>query len=1054
MGPRNPKTPPGPPQGIFLDTENHDCLEPHDLPTIHRSLLPPGADHNRTAPDRLQDIATGVLTRLVAAHFRPPFKKVSQGKRQRLFGRRLLAPVDDDQDGGPFQMHYECAAGLLGRHCERALPEWKYGPVQATSAGPYHSVAREQISAEQPGKRGQSQPAPHDGREVRPDNDLRKSGYRRMEAMRSFCPLSEDPSPQATHLKPGSATFQPKSRPESPGTDPLRSSLVTISVDSLRTLKPQIEEQVDLFLLVFDHHKEATPLRRRCLRTIAASAAESAQAFTTYIGAAKLNRLVGRLLTIVIEGSDPSCRPMSLEESTMAKEALLHLFLSPKGDALLPVASETVCTLLRSADWRRRHRGLTTLEQLCRADSLAASSRGYECTVLLFDACFDCLFRCLYDTDVRVRNEAIEVLSRNVSCLSPAYVRSSNARIIPDLLAFLAPGGQAEVINVAAVTLAHYFLFCPQEVVISYLGLLFYKLGALFTGNSPCEIDYAALAEAVLTTIATMAELLQACFRAFYDDFVPVIMELTTSLGITESRLRWVALESVVRIGLTVGKPQFIADAPTIGQAVLTLLSDRWHWGNDRILGRAMSVALSLSRALDDDCGAFVLQVLPLAFQIFSRGDNGLVRFRANTCALIEWYALYAREGFASYVDEAVCRVLPLLLDPYPSVRAAASECFARLLACIPTCGATRSTDRWVHASAALTSAIEKENDLSAVLSQLCALEQLFGLIWIPLVPAHQIEAATAALDKCFELYFRWNRPAGSSSASLDGPQLSARQRRQREDGMHQALLQETADVVRTLVSQLKENYFPFFDRLAPLVSKLLTKPRPWTEHLHGLQIIVDVLSLGATACNTYSSYYLPEIVELIDSNAPPVKAKAAMAVAILAELGGSNFGAPCVSAVPALARAVAGSKSRFPEESLAAELSMVALSRIMEHHWGLPEMKALVDDLFPLFLSWVPMLRDGNLGPPVELLCSLMEGDDAVAMQNATQVVLVLVDALAHGHVSKRSALSDRLTACLQRQTRESVTDEAAWRQLQNLLGSCQPAESGGNVGKPSSGR
>ncbi|KAH9375648.1 hypothetical protein HPB48_021493 [Haemaphysalis longicornis] len=56
---------------------------------------------------------------------------------------------------------------------------------------------------------------------------------------------------------------------------------------------------------------------------------------------------------------------------------------------------------------------------------------------------------------------------------------------------------------------------------------------------------------------------------------------------------------------------------------------------------------------------------------------------------------------------------------------------------------------------------------------------------------------------------------------------------------MHQALLQETADVVRTLLSQLKENYFPFFDRLAPLVSKLLTKPRPWTEHLHGLQIIV-----------------------------------------------------------------------------------------------------------------------------------------------------------------------------------------------------------------------
>lgn len=1026
---------------IFLNPENNDCLEP----TARTSQFPPGVD-NRNTPGRLQDIATGVLKKLAAEHFPHHFKKISQGKqRQHLFGHRMLAPDDGDQGGGPFKTNFEAAEVPLGNPGVRDDPGWEYGWAPATSAGPYHGATRNQATAKQPGKRGPSQPASHDGRAVRAD--LPESGHPRTEATRSFCPLSEDRAPQATQQN---ATVQPKLRPERPGPDPPPASFVTLGVESFRTLKPQIENLVDLFLLVFEHHKVATPLRKKCLRTVTVFTAESAQAFTIYIGAAKLTRLIGRLLTIVIEGSDPSCKHVSQEDSVLAKESLVHLFLSPKGPALLPVVSEMVRCLIRSADWKRRYRGLVTLEQLCRADTLVGSARGYECIRLLFDMCFDCLFRCLYDADVRVRNAAIEVLGRNVSCLSPAYVRSSHARIIPELLAFLSPGCQAEVINVATKMLAHYFSSCSQEVVMSYLGLLYYKLGALFTGNSTCQTDYAALAEAVLNTVATMAELLQTCFRAFYDDFVPVIMQLIAALGNTESRLRWVALDSVVRIGLAVGKPQFIANATAIGQAVLNLLSDRWHWGNDRILGQAMSVALSLSRALEDECGPFMLQVLPLAYQIFSRGDNSLIEFHAKTCALIEWYALYAREGFASYVDEAICRVLPLLSYPHHSVRASAAECFARLMACTPTCGATCATDRWVNASAALTSAIEKENELSAIVSQLCALEQLFGLIWVPLVPAYQIEAATTALDKCFEFYFRWKRPVCFGCVPPDRHGLSARQRRQRDDGMHQALLQETADVIRTLVTQLKEGYFPFFDRFAPLVSKLMTKPRPWTEHLHGLLIIGDVLSLGTTACNTYSTYYLPEIVERIHSNAPPVTAAAARAVAILAELGGSIFGAHCVSAVPALVSAVADSTFRFPESSLGAELSMVALSRVMEHHWELPEMQALAYDLFPLFLTWTPVLRDCNLGPPLEFFCSLLEGEDAVAMENAAQVVLVLVDSLGHGHVSTRSALGERVTACLQRQTREVVADKAVWRDLQNFLGSCPPAASGSDVGKP----
>lgn len=172
----------------------------------------------------------------------------------------------------------------------------------------------------------------------------------------------------------------------------------------------------------------------------------------------------------------------------------------------------------------------------------------------------------------------------------------------------------------------------------------------------------------------------------------------------------------MAHIGVAVRTQQFIADALTIEEEVLALLSGRRHWGNNHILTPS---------------------------------------------------------------------IIPPLLDRQHSVRASSSECFARLLICALECCPTCISGRLLDAHVALTSAIERENEL-------CAL-QLLRLISLPSLPSEHIAYITLSLDKCcFGSYFRWNPPADFSSAPTDRHELSTRITEE-DDGLLWALLHEAA---------------------------------------------------------------------------------------------------------------------------------------------------------------------------------------------------------------------------------------------------------------------
>lgn len=910
---------------------------------------------------------------------------------------------------------------------------------------------RTEVSAEQPEKFENSSPESREAREEKPDGAPAKSGScGSMNAVESICPSSGHHGTLLAKREASSLSnpIQSQDRLRNPRVVHRLGSCAMSALESPESWISSLPELVDEFLLVAKHHEIDTGLRTQCLNAIAELITKSAPTFTRSLARSKLADLVTCLLDIVVEGAHffPALWTHALQkDSLLAKQALLRLLLSPNGAALVPVAAERIGTMLQ--DWGQRPRGLAALAALCHKDALLGCARGREFTRVLVDINFDLVFSCLCDRELDICNAAITVFGQTISCLSPGFAYSTNATIVPDILALLTIGGQAEVMSIAGKMLMHYFSSCSREVAMSHVKEVCKKLNALTRNKAPDIPAYMAFAEAVLTTVVAMADALQTSFQAFYSDFVPPLMELIALLGASKcSGLQWLALDCVAHIGVAVGRQQFTTDALIVKQAVLSLLTDRWHCGNDHILGQAMSVALQLNRVLNEERETFMMQLVLGAFPILARGDHQLVEFNKKVCALFEWCAFHAQERFTPHIRAALSCMLPLMWDVQPSVRECSSECFAWLLSCASECCETCISDRFLAAHLALSLAIDGERELCPLVSKLCALQQILRLISLPFLPSNHIAYITASLDTCLEFYFRWNPPADYSSAPSDRHELSARATEE-DDGLLQALLHEASDVVCTLLSQLRDAYFPFFDSLAPFVYKLLTEPRPWTEHLHGLSIITELLRLGPSACDLYRSYYMPEIVRRLDSNMPLVKIAAAQAVAALAQQGGQEFAAPCVWALPALTSAIAGPRAPLPEQSLVAEASMVALSRILEHHWDTTEIQAQADGLLLQFLSWLPVMHGSNQGPALELFCSLLERGDPVAKKHIGCLVLVMVDALNYGRVAEGSPLAYRIKACLQFLTWEVVADRVVWVLLQDTLSACAGAGTGGNA-------
>lgn len=1016
-----------------LTQESYDSL-----PASRRTLYLLGAVTNGALPAHLRAVAAGHLKRLLAADLQASYGALSEQGQLRLRSGLLLTASSGDLDGSVRHKLYECIAQLalrLGEGAWPELPEFLFAPATSTA----HKMAAMGVYAEAPSVFARQRRAYlRTARDtlVSKLEDKTASHENRTDAAVTLCSLLIENynTDGAWQVLADSVTAMIRylaSCLERPCEERLLACFVELAGRCPELLKPHLDDLVDLCLQVIGDRAAPDIWRHQCMETVVALS-ESSPVLMRALDPARLSQLVSRLFQMIAEGQDQLGASFGDElqrESLVAEEALLRLSSSLKGFTLIPTAADRICTMVGGKDWRERYAALTALNALCSEEALPRFAGRVPSAERLVSSSFVPVLTCLRDPEPKVRHAASTAIGHMAMRFSAEYARRSHDKVIPELLEILTLETQPNVVCSATETLEEFLSACPQDLVVAHLEAVVGKLNGLINTRARYLIDSgtagSAVTEAALQTMATVAQLVQANFRNFYDVSMPAVRELITYLSATgNEQVRWLALHSATRIGLAVGKEKFLEDAATVTRAVLDLLASAQYRGSGRLLSRAISVAHMTSRILVADGEDFMRELLPEVFKLLALHDSGLVECQAAVCTLLSWYALHTPRALAPYGNEAIERVLPLLAAPGCTVRAAAAECLPQLLANAAVQTTEEGVQTWVQIHMALTAAIERENELNALLSDVCGLEALLGLVSLQRLPADQIDAATLALDKCFKFYFRWRSDEDIESVGAESYE-SGGEGQDRRDYLNKVLLHVVADILCTLISLLKDSYFTFFDHLAPLVSKLLTRQRAWTEHLDGLAVFNSVLSLGSPGCVRYRFYYLPGVVEHLESNVASVRNEAVRAVGTLADVGGNTFGPECLSAVPALIAIMANPKSRSPDESLSFEAAVIAMTAILEHYWTPLGDVMRLDELFPRFLSWLGLLRSANWRRPLELLCSLLERDEPVVMADQAHVVQVLMDAFAKNRVVKGSALGGRVMACLRRLRQNSLPIE-----------------------------
>ncbi|KAH9376489.1 hypothetical protein HPB48_006574 [Haemaphysalis longicornis] len=898
-----------------LTQESYDSL-----PASRRTLYLLGAVTNGALPAHLRAVAAGHLKRLLAADLQASYGALSEQGQLRL--------RSGDLDGSVRHKLYECIAQLalrLGEGAWPELPEFLFAPATSTA----HKMAAMGVYAEAPSVFARQRRAYlRTARDtlVSKLEDKTASHENRTDAAVTLCSLLIENynTDGAWQVLADSVTAMIRylaSCLERPCEERLLACFVELAGRCPELLKPHLDDLVDLCLQVIGDRAAPDIWRHQCMETVVALS-ESSPVLMRALDPARLSQLVSRLFQMIAEGQDQLGASFGDElqrESLVAEEALLRLSSSLKGFTLIPTAADRICTMVGGKDWRERYAALTALNALCSEEALPRFAGRVPSAERLVSSSFVPVLTCLRDPEPKVRHAASTAIGHMAMRFSAEYARRSHDKVIPELLEILTLETQPNVVCSATETLEEFLSACPQDLVVAHLEAVVGKLNGLINTRARYLIDSgtagSAVTEAALQTMATVAQLVQANFRNFYDVSMPAVRELITYLSATgNEQVRWLALHSATRIGLAVGKEKFLEDAATVTRAVLDLLASAQYRGSGRLLSRAISVAHMTSRILVADGEDFMRELLPEVFKLLALHDSGLVECQAAVCTLLSWYALHTPRALAPYGNEAIERVLPLLAAP-------------------------GCTDR--------------------------------------------------------------------------------------RDYLNKVLLHVVADILCTLISLLKDSYFTFFDHLAPLVSKLLTRQRAWTEHLDGLAVFNSVLSLGSPGCVRYRFYYLPGVVEHLESNVASVRNEAVRAVGTLADVGGNTFGPECLSAVPALIAIMANPKSRSPDESLSFEAAVIAMTAILEHYWTPLGDVMRLDELFPRFLSWLGLLRSANWRRPLELLCSLLERDEPVVMADQAHVVQVLIDAFAKNRVVKGSALGGRVMACLRRLRQNSLPIE-----------------------------
>lgn len=735
-----------------------------------------------------------------------------------------------------------------------------------------------------------------------------------------------------------------------------------------------------------------------------------------------------------VEDEDEDCNAVAGES------ALDRLCCALTGKTMLPHVLANVPQMLQNNDWRYRHAAL-----------MAVSASGEGCHAQMehmLGNILDGVLPFLKDPHPRVRYAACNAIGQLSTDFGPNFQKKFHDRVVPELLAVMDDDANPRVQTHGAAALVNFSEDCPKQILIQYIDAVMNKLEKVLSNKMKelMEKGTKMVLEQMVTTLASVADTAEEKFLNYYDRFMPVLKYIVQHADSTNYKLlRGKTIECISLIGLAVGREKFMQDCSDVMQLLLKTQTDMTDLADDdpqisymiaawarmcKILGKDFEQYLPLvmgpvlrAASLKPEVAVLDSEDLPEVendtdWQFVTLGDQqsfgiktaGLEE-KSTACQMLVCYARELKEGFASYTEEVVNIMVPLLkFFFHDEVRMSAAESLPYLIECAQIRGEKYVEEMWKYICPNLLKAIELEPELSVLPEHMGSLAKCVEILGKGCLSTEMMNQLMQILDKQLKNHFERQDERQDKRKDEDYDEVTEEQLLE-EDDEDVYILSKISDIIHSLYGMYKEDFSLHFETLLPHFVKLIGPERPWPDRQWGICIFDDALEHAGPNSVKYQEFFLEPLINSICDKQPEVRQAAAFGIGVMAMFGGNAYAHLFPDLMPRLLQIIQDPDSRSIENVNPTENAIAAVTKICKYHSD----KVNLQELLPMWLSWLPVTEDEDEACHIyDYLCDLIESNNPLILgenhRNLPVLVQIISEAFHHSVLDKDENVKSRV--------------------------------------------
>ncbi|KAJ3333055.1 hypothetical protein HDU76_011870 [Blyttiomyces sp. JEL0837] len=682
------------------------------------------------------------------------------------------------------------------------------------------------------------------------------------------------------------------------------------------------------------------------------------------------------------------------EDYVYAEQAMDRLSIALGGNSMLSIAFNVIPSYLGdAADWKKRHAGL-----------MAISVMGEGCHDVMKNSLNDIMNRSARDPHPRVRYAACNAIGQMCTDFTRFLQTEFNDLILTSLVPLMSDSENPRVQAHAAAALVNFMEDADKyKVVPSLPEIMKHLLSLLHTQKTYVQ-------EQAITTIATVADCAEDAFQPFYNEIMPVLLQiLSQEAGDKRFRLlRGKALESASLIGLAVGKDTFAQHSQAFLN-ILRVLQESEKEDDDPITSYLLVAWARVFKLIGLDFVPYLNIVIPpllqsaavkpdvaildvddeedkypaeegWEFQAFGDKKLGIkTSILEDKHTALEMICTYARdleEYFVPFVPESLKIAVPLMsFSFHEGVREAAASTVPLLFNCLRRANIPQAdiNAEWSVVREELFKSMIKEADnpefVSAVMTAYYESIQYLGTEYVTPTELDQFVGVVGdQIDKYLQRAHE--RQKSRRDAEHDEEQEGLLRDDEEFDN---DMLMEICNANHEIFKLIGVNFIPYFNKLVERYANFILDTTSEHKRYFGICVFGDVIEYCGAESWNYQSYFLQPMIEGLSAQAPNVRQASSYCIGVCAEKGGPQYVEACRTALDSLASMIVDPESRSIENVTATDNAVSAMGKICQHFGQSGAFD--LNKILAFWLNALPILQDKEeVDPTYRYLMSLLD--------------------------------------------------------------------------------